>query len=386
MSVAELANGQRAQFNDGDWIETPHITLSGNRLLQTGNIGVGSLKSRGTQRYISDESFTSLKCKEVVPGDLLICRLADPAGRACLVPDIGERRMLTSVDVTIYRPDPRRADRRFLVAVFSMPSWFQSVSDRCAGSTRTRIPRSELGRIKIRLPSVVEQARIAEAFSDADESINILERLVAKKRAIKQGMMQLLLTGRTRLPGFTDPWTDTHLGAVAQIKTGSRNNQDKQAQGRFPFFVRSAIVERIDSYSYDCEAILVPGEGGIGSIFHYIKGKFEVHQRVYKVSDFGREASGRFLYHYMRHFFGVHAMENSVKATVDSLRLPTFIGFELHIPCVEEQRAIAVALDNADTQILVLEQKLSKAKMLKAGMLQQLLTGRIRLPVMEPAS
>ncbi len=200
VSVFELANSQRALFNDGDWIESEHITTAGNRLLQTGNIGVGRLLDRGTRRYISDESFSALKCKEVVPGDILICRLAEPAGRACVVTDIGERRMLTSVDVSIYRPDPVMADRRFLVAAFSTPGWFQEVSERCGGSTRTRIARSELGRIRIALPGLEEQSRIADFLADVDRELGALEARLAKARTIKTGMMQQLLAGRVRLP------------------------------------------------------------------------------------------------------------------------------------------------------------------------------------------
>jgi len=199
VSIYELANNQRALFNDGDWIESEHITTAGNRLIQTGNIGVGRLLDRGTKRYVSDESFSALNCKEVVPGDILICRLAEPAGRACVVTSIGERRMLTSVDVSIYRPDPAVTDRRFLVYAFSTPRWFQEVSERCGGSTRTRIARSELGRISIPVPCLEEQTRIADTLTDADSELNALEARLAKARAIKVGMMQQLLTGRVRL-------------------------------------------------------------------------------------------------------------------------------------------------------------------------------------------
>jgi type I restriction enzyme S subunit len=196
-------------------------------------------------------------------------------------------------------------------------------------------------------------------------------------------MMQELLSGKTRLPGCSQPWASRPLGELARIKTGSRNNQDKRANGRYPFFVRSAAVERIDSYSYDCEAILIPGEGGIGSIFHYIHGKFEVHQRVYKISDFAPDVLGRFVYHYMRQYFGRHAMENSVKATVDSLRLPTFRNFVLQLPDVDEQGKIATVLDDADRELEVLHARLAKARSIKQGMMQELLTGRTRLPVPE---
>ena len=254
-----------------------------------------------------------------------------------------------------------------------------------AGSNYPAVSGPDVRLFQVRLPDIEAQAQIAAALGDADDYMAVLERLIAKKRAIKQGMMQQLLTGKTRLPGFTRPWDRNLLGAVARIKTGLRNNQDKQAGGRYPFFVRSATVERIDSYSYDCEAILVPGEGGIGSIFHYANGKFEVHQRVYKISDFASAVRGRFVFHYMRQYFGRHAMENSVKATVDSLRLPTFRNFRLDLPALDEQDAIIAALDDAESELGALERRLAKARGIKQGMTQELLTGKARIPASEAA-
>ncbi len=170
------------------------------------------------------------------------------------------------------------------------------------------------------------------------------------------------------------------LADIAHIKTGSRNNQDKIEEGEYPFFVRSATVERINSYSHDCEAILIPGEGEIGNIFHYINGRFDVHQRVYAITQFTGGVSGRYVFAYMAKNFGYHAMENSVKATVDSLRLPTFHNFKIWMPqIVEEQTAITTILSDMDAEIAALETKLDKTRSLKQGMMHNLLTGRIRL-------
>ena len=147
-----------------------------------------------------------------------------------------------------------------------------------------------------------------------------------------------------------------------------------------PFFVRSAIVERINSYCYDGEAILVPGEGGIESIFHYISGRFDCHQRVYMINRFLDGVFGKLIYYIMALQFGSHAMQNTVKATVDSLRLPTFKNFSLSIPKgIAEQHAIASVLSDMDAEIAVLEQRRDKTRAIKQGMMQQLLTGRMRL-------
>lgn len=87
-----------------------------------------------------------------------------------------------------------------------------------------------------------------------------------------------------------------------------------------------------------CEAILIPGEGNIGNVFHYVNGCFDVHQRVYAITQFSPDVSAKFIYLIMAQYFGKHALKNTVKATVDSLRLPTFLSFEfLFPPAIDEQ-------------------------------------------------
>jgi type I restriction enzyme S subunit len=238
---------------------------------------------------------------------------------------------------------------------------------------------SEFQELEIWMPPLKEQEAIAEALSDADAAIESLEALIAKKRDIKQATMQQLLTGRTRIPGFSDKWQGQSLGQIASIKTGSRNNQDKNLDGQYPFFVRSAHVEAIDSYSYNGEAILIPGEGGIGEIFHYVNGPHEVHQRVYRISDFSSTVNAKFAYFYIRSFFGAHAMRNTVKATVDSLRLPTFLEFSLNLPSLKEQNAIAETLTSLDDELESLNRQILKLRMVKQGMMQDLLSGKVRL-------
>jgi type I restriction enzyme S subunit len=233
-------------------------------------------------------------------------------------------------------------------------------------------------------PTLTEQKAIATALSDVDAFIASLEQTITKKKAIKQGAMQQLLNpphkGGKRLTGFSGDWVEKTLGDVSHIKTGSRNNQDKVEDGEYPFYVRSQSVKRIDTYSYDEEAILIPGEGGIGTIFHYINGKFEVHQRVYKISSFSEGVLGKFIFLKMKHEFYEHAMTNSVKATVDSLRLPTFQEFEICLPpALDEQKAIAQILSDMDAEITQLETKKEKHQAIKQGMMQELLTGKTRL-------
>jgi type I restriction enzyme S subunit len=248
------------------------------------------------------------------------------------------------------------------------------------GNGQPNLNTSLIRSILIPFPPEPEQRAIATALSDVDALLGGLDRLISKKRDLKKATMQLLLTGQTRLPGFQGEWEVKRLGDVAHIKTGSRNNEDKVEDGKYSFFVRSETVERINSYSHDCEAILVPGEGRIGDIFHYINGRFDVHQRVYAITQFKPPMSPRFVHLYMALRFGAWAMQNTVKATVDSLRLPTFQNFEMRVPPTkEEQSAIAEVLSDMDAELAALEVRRNKTRDLKQAMMQELLTGKTRL-------
>lgn len=199
-TLLELALGKKELFDDGDWIESEHITTEGVRLIQTGNIGIGQYVESDVKKYIYESSFVALRCKEVREGDLLICRLAYPAGRACVLPNIGDEKIITSVDVTIFRPPSATANRVFLANLFSTDKWFRAVSDRSGGTTHKRIARGALGQLQIKVPKLPEQTAIATILSDMDTEIAALESKLTKTRSLKQGMMHNLLTGRIRLP------------------------------------------------------------------------------------------------------------------------------------------------------------------------------------------
>lgn len=140
------------------------------------------------------------------------------------------------------------------------------------------------------------------------------------------------------------------MGELTSIKTGDSDLQDAVSDGRYPFFVRSDKVERSNRYLYDGEAILVPGEGRLGEIFHYINGKFDYHQRVYKISDFNGVAAKFVMYSMMRDF-KKHALQNTAKATVDSIRLPTLTEFQLSLPKPKEQKKIGQYFSQIDSLI-----------------------------------
>ncbi len=131
------------KFTDGDWIEAKDQSDSGVRLVQTGNVGVTEyLDKPNNKKWISFETFEQLHCEEVYPGDILISRLPEPAGRACIMPNLGTK-MITAVDCTIVRPNAVTSTR-FLLQYLSSQAYFDAVNTCLAGGTRQRISRGNL--------------------------------------------------------------------------------------------------------------------------------------------------------------------------------------------------------------------------------------------------
>ena len=146
-------------------------------------------------------------------------------------------------------------------------------------------------------------------------------------------------------------WTIKKLKWLCSISTGNKDTIDKEDDGIYPFFVRSPIVERISTYSYDGEAVLTAGDGvGVGKVFHYINGKFDFHQRVYKMSDF-KEVLAKYFYYYIKENFIKETEVNNAKSTVDSIRLPMIQQFPVTIPSAEEQITIINFLDEKIREI-----------------------------------
>jgi type I restriction enzyme S subunit len=235
------------------------------------------------------------------------------------------------------------------------------------------VSKENLKTIQIPLPQLPEQKAIAEVLSDTYNLIQALEKRIAKKRLIKQGAMQKLLTPK-------ENWEVKELIKLASITTGSKNTQDRIDDGKYPFFVRSQTIERINSYSFDGEAVLTAGDGvGTGKIFHYINGKFDFHQRVYKISHFNEKLDGYFFFLYFSNNFYNRIMQMTAKSSVDSVRMEMIANMGIPLPPLPEQEAIAEVLFDMDEEIETLEKKLTKYKQLKQGLMQNLLTGKIRL-------
>ena len=279
-------------------------------------------------------------------------------------------------NTTLWVTSFRENDPKFIYYLYIHIDLAQFLS----GSGVPTLNRNDVHQHLVACPSLPDQRAIAEALSDVDGLLGALEKLIAKKRAIKQAAMQQLLTGKTRLPGFSGAWDVVRIEEYASIKTGAKNTQDGADDGEYPFFVRSQEVERIDTYSYDGEAVLTAGDGvGTGKVFHYINGRFDVHQRVYRISEFSKRLHGHYFFYQFSTMFYDRIMSMTAKSSVDSVRMEMIAGMQIPLPSPEEQQAIAAVLSDMDAEIAALKRRRDKTRAIKQGMMQQLLTGQVRL-------
>ncbi len=245
------------------------------------------------------------------------------------------------------------------------------------GAGRYKLNKATLLKLHCVLPPYPEQVAITEALSDADALIESLEQLLAKKRHLKQGAMQELLTGKKRLPGFSGEWEVKQLGNVCSITTGKKDVNEGNPVGQYPFFTCARTNTFSDSYSFEGEAILIAGNGEVGNL-SYCNGKFEAYQRTYVLQGFTVNVS--YLWHQLSAYLADSLGIGKIGSSIPYIKMGNLIGFAFRSPCdASEQSTIAAVLSDMDAELADLEAQLDKSRALKQGMMQKLLTGDIRL-------
>ena len=179
-------------FADGDWIESKDQAPEGIRLVQTGNVGFGVyLDKPQNAKYISEATFHRLNCLEIYDGDILISRLPEPAGRACLLPQSTERR-ITAVDCTVIRTDKSVIDRTYLLQFLCSDQYLKTVNSLLAGGTRQRISRKNLEGIEVPYPSIDQQRYYGSFLCKVDARISNEENRLNCLSILRSSLLQQL--------------------------------------------------------------------------------------------------------------------------------------------------------------------------------------------------
>lgn len=217
-------------------------------------------------------------------------------------------------------------------------------------------------------------------MGDADALIESLAQLIAKKRQIKQGAMQELLTGKKRLPGFSEKCELKRLGDLLTIAHGKSQRAVEDRNGPYPILATGGEIGMANRFLYDKPSVLIGRKGTIDQPQFMDKPFWTVDTLFYSVIK--EPNSAKFLFY---RFCLVNWKQHNEASGVPSLNARTIERIEIGIPKQEEQIAIANVLSDMDAELTTLEAKLAKARQLKQGMMQALLTGRIRLPIEKAA-
>lgn len=170
--------------------------------------------------------------------------------------------------------------------------------------------------------------------------------------------MQNNKTPEIRFKRFTDDWEQRKVSEMCSIATGKSNTQDKIEDGKYPFYVRSPIIERSNKYLYDEEAVLTVGDGvGTGKVFHYVNGKYDLHQRCYRMYDFSDKLNAKYFFQVFSKRFYRRVMAMTAKTSVDSVRMEMIADMEIPVPSIEEQVQISRYLEDLDHLITLHQRK-----------------------------
>lgn len=362
----------------------------GTLVLRSSNIQNSKLSLKDTV-YVNKEIPEKLKLKR---GDIVICSRNGSKrliGKNICIDENTEGCSFGAFMTTYRTPYWRYSSKIFNSDIFT------SQSSLFLTSTINQLTQGTLNNFYIPFPPEEEQTAIANfldhktaqidlSIEKRRELIDLLKehRAAIINEAVTKGINRdaaMKDSGIEWIGEVPEHWEVKKLKYLSSIKTGEKNTEDKEPDAKYPFFVRSQTVERISSYSYDGEAILTAGDGvGVAKVFHYINGKFDYHQRVYKVSDF-REVLGKYFFYYMKVNLHKEVMKLNAKSTVDSLRLPMFRNFPVSFGTEKEQQQIIKYIETEtsriDDEIEATQQEVDLLKEYRQSLIAEAVTGKI---------
>ena len=341
--------------------------------------------------YISSQLYEEYKAKYSYPekGDVLISA-AGTLGRTVVFD--GRPAYFQDSNIVWLKIDKSQLCNDYLAHYYKVIKWASS-----EGSTISRLYNGIICDTEILLPPLEEQAAIAEALSDVDSLISSLQKLIEKKKAIKQGTMQELLTGKKRLPGFSGEWSKQQLGDICNIVNGGTPSTSIAEfwNGKILWCTPTDITSCSTKYIYTTEskitesglkassatllpkgALLLCSRATIGEV--RIAGNTICTNQGFKSLVVHQNISNEWLY-YMVHVLKFNMLEKAIGSTFLEISKKDLAELDIIVPEFTEQKAIAQVLSDMDSEIELLEKKLAKYQQIKQGMMQELLTGRIRL-------
>lgn len=349
---------------------TQYYTSSGVPALRSANIRESGIVE-DSMVYISDRSNQLLAKSQVRTGDLVTVRTGYP-GTTAVVP--AHLSGANCIDVLICRPS-HAVNNNFLCYWINSTHGKTQVLREQGGLAQQHFNVGDLRKLVVALPPTLpEQQAIAEALSDADALIESLDQLIAKKRQVKQGVMQQLLTGKQRLPGFEGEWVGCRVGDLLDICHGKNQSEVETPVGRYPILASGGEIGRTNDYLHPGPSVLIGRKGTIDKP-QFMDTPFWTVDTLY-YSKVNTDACAKFIFYL---FCLVDWAGLNEASGVPSLNARTIESVPVIVPNEDEQRAIAQTLSDLDAELTALNAKRDKARLIKQGMMQELLTGKTRL-------
>ncbi|MCW6075114.1 restriction endonuclease subunit S [Clostridium sporogenes] len=367
-ALSLLKDGTHGTHNDVD---------NGVYLLSAKNIKNGIITiDAETDRMISEEEYKKIhKNFQLKKGDVLLT-IVGSIGESAIIETPGNITFQRSV--AYLRPNDKITSN-FLLATINTSKFKLVLKNRQVVSAQPGIYLGVLEAIPFQYPTKVEQEKIGTFFRNLDNLITLHQRKLEKMKALKKAYLTEMFPAegerkpKRRFDAFGDDWEQRKVKDICSISTGKSNTQDKIEDGEYPFYVRSPIIERSNRYLYDEEAVLTVGDGvGTGKVFHYVNGKYDLHQRVYRMFDFCNGVSVKYFYYYFSKYFYDRVMAMTAKTSVDSVRYEMIAEMDIEYPSEQEQNQIVIALEQLDNLITIHQYKLEKLQNIKKAYLNEM--------------
>ena len=244
------------------------------------------------------------------------------------------------------------------------------------GHSVVHIYSSQLEMLKLPIPPLEEQEKIAEILLTCDKAIRLTTQIITQLKQRNQGLAQQLLTGEKRVKGFENSvWKEVKLGEICKITTGKLDANEMVPNGKYRFYTCAKDYFYINKYAFDTEALLISGNGAYVGYVHYYKGKFNAYQRTYVLDSFIENI--RFIKHFLDKNLKKRISNEKMEGNTPYIILSTLSEMLIHLPSLTEQNAIAQILDTAYQELKLYEQKLQLLQAQKKTLMQKLLIGEV---------
>ncbi|WP_212873892.1 restriction endonuclease subunit S [Helicobacter pylori] len=320
--------------------------------------------------FISKKLFLEYKTKYSFPkkGDILISA-SGTIGRAVIYD--GKPAYFQDSNIVWIDNDETLVKNDFLFYAYSNVKW------NTEHTTILRLYNDNFRNTLIPLPPPNEQNAIANILSDLDRYLCALDALILKKEGVKKALSFELLSQRKRLKGFNQAWQKVRLGDICEITTGSLDANEMVHYGKYRFYTCAKEYYFIDKYAFDTEAILISGNGAYVGYVHYYKGKFNAYQRTYVLDNFSEHII--FVKYFLTMFLQSHIQTNRNEGNTPYIVMATLKDFEILLPPLNEQSAIANILSDLDNEITSLKNKKRQFENIKKALNHDLMSAKIRV-------